>query len=310
MSSGSGSDNSNSSSSDSSTDSSSSDSSFLSKFSTRKFEFSKSGSTSLAKWIVTGIKDEKVKACREAFKPTLKRKSEFLVNPTLDESIYLRLKVSKNSNASKTNIDPTEKTLKKLSYKILDLIKPLLYLASRANLKKRKKSDFIATQSAIRLWATLFRDIIKSRKQNILAQVYPEFINLLDRSDIWSGGEDLFGRKFLRHLVNEAKAQSTLEGISKVNKKASPRSTRSLHPPRIATRALLETLLPISSGREIPTLTPLNVTGILNWAAHSVNYAPAHCRNLQAFYAKHSKSAKVDLSARLPLSQKARGDLD
>ncbi|KAK4030601.1 hypothetical protein OUZ56_023861 [Daphnia magna] len=53
------------------------------------------GSTSLAKWIVTGIKDEKVKACREAFKPTLKRKSEFLVNPTLDESIYLRLKASK-----------------------------------------------------------------------------------------------------------------------------------------------------------------------------------------------------------------------
>ncbi|KAK4030611.1 hypothetical protein OUZ56_023877 [Daphnia magna] len=117
MSSGLGSDNSNSSSSESSTDSSSSDSSFLSKFSTRKFEFSKSGSTSLAKWIVTGIKDEKVKACREAFKPTLKRKSEFLVNPTLDESIYLRLKASKNSNASNTNIDPTEKTLKKLSLK-------------------------------------------------------------------------------------------------------------------------------------------------------------------------------------------------
>jgi hypothetical protein len=50
-----------------------------------------------------------------------------------------------NSNASKTNKDPTEKTPKKLSYKILDLIKPLLYLASYANLKKRKKSDAIAT---------------------------------------------------------------------------------------------------------------------------------------------------------------------
>ncbi|EFX70085.1 hypothetical protein DAPPUDRAFT_328485 [Daphnia pulex] len=96
-------------------------------------------STSLAKWIVTGIKDEKVKACREAFKSTLKLKSEFLVNPTLDESISLRLKASKNSNATKTNIEPTEKMLKKLSYKILDLIKPLLYLASRVNFKEEEE---------------------------------------------------------------------------------------------------------------------------------------------------------------------------
>jgi hypothetical protein len=51
-------------------------------------------------------------------------------------------------------------------------------------------------------------------------------MNLLDRSGIWSEGEDLFGRKFLRHLVNEAKAQSTLEGISKVNKKPPPSKDR------------------------------------------------------------------------------------
>jgi hypothetical protein len=41
----------------------------------------------------------------------------------------------------------------------------------------------------------------------------------------------------------------------------SPRSTRSLHPPRSATRARLETLIPINRGRKIPTLTPLIVTG-------------------------------------------------
>lgn len=52
-----------------------------------------------------------------------------------------------------------------------------------------------------------------------------------------------------------------------------------------------------------------SLLGILNWADHSVNYAPAHFRNLQAFYAKHSKSAGY-LSARFPLSRKARSDLD
>lgn len=44
-------------------------------------------------------------------------------------------------------------------------------------------------------------------------------MGLLDRDDIWSGGEDLFGRKFLKHLVEEAKAQATLEGIAKKKKK-------------------------------------------------------------------------------------------
>lgn len=38
---------------------------------------------------------------------------------------------------------------------------------------------------------------------------------------MWSGVEDLFGRKFLRHLVEEAKSQATLEGIAKKNKKSS-----------------------------------------------------------------------------------------
>ena len=62
----------------------------------------------------------------------------------------------------------------------------------------------MAIKIALRLWATLFRDIIKSRRHNILSQVYPEYLGLLDRDDIWSGGEDLFAHGFLKHLVEEA----------------------------------------------------------------------------------------------------------
>jgi hypothetical protein len=110
--------------------------------------------------------------------------------------------------------------LKKLSFKVLDLVKPLFFLAGRSRLKRKSKSDIMAIRIPLRLWATLFRDIIKSRRYNILSQVYPEYLGWLDWDDIWSGGEDLFGRRFLKHLVEEAKSQATLEGISK--KKATP----------------------------------------------------------------------------------------
>ncbi len=78
-------------------------------------------------------------SCREIYKPKLKRKSDLLINPTLDESIYLRLKALKGSNAAKANIDPTEKAYRKLSFKVLDLVKSLLFLAGRLNLRSRSR---------------------------------------------------------------------------------------------------------------------------------------------------------------------------
>ncbi|KZS08384.1 Uncharacterized protein APZ42_027687 [Daphnia magna] len=169
-----------------SSETSSSSSSSVLTYPTRKFKVSKGKSTGLSQWIVTGINEEKIK---------------------------------KSSNATKANIDPTEKVLKKLSFKVQDLIKPLLFLAGRSRLRRRRKSDSKAIKDALRLWATLFHDILKSRRHNNLSQVYPKYMGLLDRDDIWSGGEDLFGRKFLKHLVEEAKAQATLEGIAKKKKK-------------------------------------------------------------------------------------------
>ncbi|KZS10033.1 Uncharacterized protein APZ42_025603 [Daphnia magna] len=147
-------------------------------------------------------------------------KANILINPSLDESVMLRLKTSKGSHVTKANIDPTKKTLRKFSFKILDLAKPLLFLAGRKKLKRKSKSGSIAIKIALQLWATLLRDVIKTRRHNILSQVYPEFIGLLERTDIWSGGEDLFDRKILKHLVGEARSQATLEVISKKSKKA------------------------------------------------------------------------------------------
>lgn len=56
-------------------------------------------------------------------------------------------------------------------------------------------------------------DVLKSRRRNILSQIYPEYVSLLDNPKIIKPGENLFGSKFMEHLLAEAKTQSTLVGI-------------------------------------------------------------------------------------------------
>jgi hypothetical protein len=52
-----------------------------------------------------------------------------------------------------------------------------------------------------------------------------------------------------------------------------------------------------------------SLLGILNWATQSVDYAPAHYRNLQTLYTQQSKSEKGDLSVSVSLSREAKSDL-
>jgi hypothetical protein len=52
-----------------------------------------------------------------------------------------------------------------------------------------------------------------------------------------------------------------------------------------------------------------SLLGILNWATQSLDYAPAHYRNLQTLYTQQSKSAKGDLSVSVSLSREAKSDL-
>ncbi|EFX76178.1 LOW QUALITY PROTEIN: hypothetical protein DAPPUDRAFT_249370 [Daphnia pulex] len=186
------------------------------------FNLSKAKSTGLFQWIVTGINEDKIKKCREIYKPTLKSGgvsaiASILTNPTLDESIYLRLKASKGSNATKANIDPTKKAFKKQSFKVLDLVKPLLFLSNRSKLKRKSESDV-----AIKLLSDSgLHSSVTSRNHDAITFFHKFIPRLLERDDMWSGVEDLFGQKFLRHLVEEAKSQATLEVISKKNKKSS-----------------------------------------------------------------------------------------
>jgi hypothetical protein len=81
-----------SSSSDSNSSSSSSDSDSSSDGEVKKFELSKAKSTCVAGWVVSGLSESKAKAAREAYRPKLKKCPDLLVNPSLDEAFYIRLR--------------------------------------------------------------------------------------------------------------------------------------------------------------------------------------------------------------------------
>lgn len=177
----------------------------------RKFIYSKKQSSSLTKWIITGIDEKTAKNARELFRPRPKGKAEFLVNPTLDEGFYQQLKTARGSSASKPNVDPLEKIYRAQTYKLIDLARPLMFLMSRSKQRVRTKSDSRAIHAALVLWARLFGDILGSRRRNILSQIYPNNIGLLDDKKILSaGGDHLFGPEFVKALVTQIQTLNAL----------------------------------------------------------------------------------------------------
>jgi hypothetical protein len=180
----------------------------------------------LSRWLITGLKEKEVKKAREAFQPNFRKKENLLSNPILDDAFYLRLKSAKRSTASKANIDTRKKEYRKLSFKILDLAKPLLFLNERTRQRRVYNSDVKAVQTALKLWVSLIRDVLFIRRHNILSQSYPGFLHLLDDPNHFKGGEHLFGPQFLNRLVAEAKVQSTLVDIESQGAPKEPANSR------------------------------------------------------------------------------------
>ena len=143
-----------------------------------------------------------------------------LTNPSLDEAFYIRLKSVKNSAAAKSNIDQLEKVYRNQTYKLIDAVKPLMFLASRVGKKKKSRKDTLAIRAALKLWAVLYNDITTARRRNILSQIYPQNIGLLDNKGILPvGGEYLFGPKFVNALVDQV---NTLNKLDQAGKSAVP----------------------------------------------------------------------------------------
>ena len=234
-----------------------------------------------------GLSEKDFKAAREAFQPSLKRDkkydgSDIFTNPKLDESLYSALKKARNSSASVINIDPQEKIYRKQTDLVLDLGKPLLFMASRSKNKKKSKADSIALKSALMLWSHLLRNITQARRLNILSQVHPDHTGLLNRAaeKLPVGGEDLFGDKFIRELLSQVKVASrvstsvntTPSASSTPNKPgsnrppaATPSTPASSRPPhRYDNRYVLTTLFS-------PTVNPSTAIRVAGRTAYFVN---------------------------------------
>ena len=200
----------------SSTSSSDSDSSSISNLSSSSYEEvvedftpSKSNCTSITKWIVSGIEERSLNLAKKAFKPRMQTRSSLMANPILDDALYKKLKAVKRSNASKTDIDPYEKFARHLSFKILDIAKPLLYLANRCGINKKSESEVRAIRVALKLWAVLYNNVLQSRRRNIMTQLYPKDLHLLNDPRLVTIGCNLFGAKFVNTLMSTPEAQSS-----------------------------------------------------------------------------------------------------
>ncbi len=80
----------------------------------------------------------------------------------------------------------------------------------------------------------LFKDVLTlfTRRHNILSQIYPGFLNLLDDPKSHKGGEHLFGPQFLVKLVSQAKVQSTLKDINSPGSAPPPTGPQPSNPPK------------------------------------------------------------------------------
>ena len=67
-------------------------------------------------------------------------------------------------------------------------------------------------KTALKLWAVVYHDITNARRRNILAQIFPQNIGLLDDKAILpTGGEHLFSPRFTQALVEQVKTLNALE---------------------------------------------------------------------------------------------------
>ncbi len=86
-------------------------------------------------------------------------------------------------------------------------------MASRASRRRKSRADTQAIRTALKLWAVVYHDIISARRRNILTQIYPQNIGLLDdKSILPTGGDHLFGPSFTQALVEQVKTLNALEG--------------------------------------------------------------------------------------------------
>jgi len=184
---------------------------------------SKSKSKKLKSLMARGIERVEVKDVKGSYPVDLEDSSFEFMCPEMDEAMYRRLKVRKNSSAKKSSIDSLDRDLFGIQSRVLDLARPLLFLWGRefedAECQK-------AIESAVKLWSAAFAHITDRRRKNILKQTNPSFLSLLEEPSNFSSSEvnDLFGRKFIKKMVEAAEMEAKLDQADSLRSSSRGRS--------------------------------------------------------------------------------------
>lgn len=179
-----------------------------------KFSFSKEESKKFRKIMAEGIENGEVKDIRARYTPSFETRSVLFQCPSLDDSLFQRLRLVKNSTASKSSIDTIEKNLYNVQLKILDVARPLLFLLKE---KSPIPSSHEAVIDTLFMLGESFHEVTKQRRRNILRQTSPSFLYLLDNPDNFNIEESnlLFGRYFIQAMVKESETQAKLGTFSR-----------------------------------------------------------------------------------------------
>ena len=178
----------------------------------KNFEMSELAGKGLRNLVADGLSGPAAKEIRDRYVPAFPDKSFSLSAPSMDNSVYQRLKAIKKSSASKGTIDSVEKTLFNLQQMALDVARPILSLEGDTDMSAHSVS---AITDFFSLWGNLIGEFTKLRRQNILRQTHPTYRYLLDDKANFSRRElgDLFGRKFIRSMVQAASDEKKLGEI-------------------------------------------------------------------------------------------------
>lgn len=169
-----------------------------------------------------GISSSEARELRESFNLCFEHSKIDLRCPTLDNHMFYRLREKRNGSATKKSIDSVEKSLSALHYKIADIARPLLHLWLKKSAKNVRSQIF----SVLKLWSTAFVETTKLRRRNILRQLYPNYLSMLDDPDAFDEQEflSLFGSKFTNSMVQDAENAATMRSSKQLNQSSNFRS--------------------------------------------------------------------------------------
>ncbi|KZS15145.1 Uncharacterized protein APZ42_019368 [Daphnia magna] len=120
----------------------------------------------------------------------------------------------------KEKIDSQETDWRAVQFKVLDIVRPLLFIWGTSKVGEVKK----AAKAAIRLWAHAHFSITTLRLKNILKQTHPNHLSLLRKEKNFREEEyeDLFGDTFHEVMVKSARDANALKDASTSGRNGGP----------------------------------------------------------------------------------------